>query len=114
MEGAKNMKTRLLVLLLLAGSAMFAATRVVVGIGVGGHGYYAARPPVVAYAPPCPGPGYFWVPGYLDRVGPRSLWHAGYWTLRPNVGGYRVGPRTYGHYDHGYRHDRYDHGYRRR
>ena len=74
------MKTKLLALVLLAGSSMFAGTRVVVGVGVPGYGYgyYAAPPPppVVAY------------------VGPRYGWHGGaYW----------VGPRYYGHrYYRGY------------
>jgi hypothetical protein len=109
------MKTRLLVLLLLAGSAMFAATHVVVGIGIGGHGYYGPRAAVVAYAPPCPGPGYVWVPGYWYGAGPRSLWHAGYWRPRPYVDAYRVGPRGYGHFDRGFRdRERFEHGYRRR
>src|ERR1039458_1132822 len=55
------MKTKLLAVLLLAGSSLFAAPRVVVGIGVGG---YVGPAPVVAYAPPAPGPGYAWV-GHL-------------------------------------------------
>jgi hypothetical protein len=62
------MKTKFMIGLLLAASSMFAATGVFFGIGVGGggyrSGYYAAPPPVLAYAPPCPGPGYVWVPGY--------------------------------------------------
>src|ERR1041384_5998095 len=68
---SRDMKTKLLVGLLLGGSALFAATHVSIGIGVGGYGYapppavaYAPAPPVVAYAPPCPGPGYTWVDGY--------------------------------------------------
>ena len=63
------MKTKLLAILLLAGSAALAGPRFFVGVRVGG--YYPAPPPVVAYAPmpapvvayapPCPGPGYSWV-----------------------------------------------------
>ena len=68
------MKSKLLVLGLLAGSSMFAGTRVFVGIG----GY--APPPVVAYATPCPGPGYTWVAGFWDYSGPRPFWRAGYWA----------------------------------
>src|ERR1035437_7822888 len=64
------MKTKLLAVLLLAGSSLFAAPRVVVGIGVGG---YVGPAPVVAYAPPAPGPGYAWVGGYL--VAPVLAFH---------------------------------------
>lgn len=97
------MKTKLLVLVLLAGSSVFAGTRFFVGVGVGGGyypGYYAAppRPPVVAYVPPAPGPGYAWVGGYYYPVGPRYAWRSGYWARRPYVGAYWVGPRYYGHY----------------
>ena len=108
------MKTRLLVLLLIVGSTMFAATRIVVGvgIGVGGPGYYAPAP-VVAYAPPCPGPGYYWVPGYRYRIGPRILWRGGYWAHRPYVRGHIVGPRYNGHFDNRYRNDRDDRNWRR-
>ncbi|MGD0300267.1 MAG: hypothetical protein ABSE86_24520 [Bryobacteraceae bacterium] len=80
------MKTKLLALVLLAGSSMFAGTRVVVGVGVPGYGYgyYAAPPPppVVAYV----GPRY----GYFRAPYPRAYW---------------VGPRYYGHrYYRGYWH----------
>ncbi len=97
------MKTKLLALLLLAGSSMFAGTRVFFGIGFGGYGpeYYAPPPPpppVVAYAAPvAPGPGYGWVPGYYYPVGPRYYWRTGYWASRPYAGAYWVGPRYYGH-----------------
>jgi hypothetical protein len=70
----KEMKSKLLVLGLLAGSSLFAGTRVFVGVG----GY--APPPVVAYATPCPGPGYNWVAGFWDYSGPRRFWRAGYWA----------------------------------
>src|SRR5882672_4602585 len=56
------MKTKLLVATLLAGSSLFAETHFSIGIGVGGHGY--AAPPVMAYRPHSPGPGYVWVDGY--------------------------------------------------
>ena len=49
------MKTKLLGLLLLAGTSLFAGPHVFVGVGIGGGyypGYYAPPPPVVAYAPP--------------------------------------------------------------
>ncbi len=105
------MKGKLLALLLLAGSSLFAGSRVFVGIGVGGGyypGYYAPPPPppVVAYVPAAPGPGYAWVDGYYYPVGPRYHWRAGYWAPRPYVGAYWVSPRYYGR--------RYYRGYWRR
>ena len=61
------MKTKLMVLMLLASSSMFAA-HVSVGVGIGGFGggvYVAAPPPPppVYYAPPAPGVGFTWVAG---------------------------------------------------
>jgi hypothetical protein len=98
-EEAK-MKTKLLALFLLAGSAMFAAPRVVVGVGVGvGPVYVAAPPPpapVVAYAGYAR-PGFTWVAGYYYPAGPRWYWHAGYWARPPYAHGYWVAPRYYGH-----------------
>lgn len=113
------MKTKLLALLFLAGtSSMFARSHFSIGIGIGGYfpGYYAPRyyapryyapayyaPPVVAYAPPCPGPGYNWVDGYWYTAGPQRFWRAGYWAppvyVRPYGGYYR---RPYRGYYRGY------------
>lgn len=103
------MKSKLLVGMLLAGSSLFAAPRVSIGVGVGGFGFgYNAAPPVVAYATPCPGPGYSWVDGYWYQAGPRRLWHAGYWAppvyRAPIYRGERVAPRFYGRAEFG--HDR--------
>ena len=108
------MKTKLVVLMLLMGTSLFARTHFSIGIGVGGYGYpygygyYAAPPPppIVAYAPPYPGLGYTWIAGYWYPVGPRYYWHAGYWSRRPYYGGRWVAPRYYGH--------RYYRGYWRR
>ena len=99
------MKTKLLAILLLAGSSMFAGPRVSIGFGVG---VYAPPPPPVAYyaPPPVPGPGYTWVGGYYYPVGPRYVWHAGFWARPPYAHAYWVGPRYYGH--------RYYRGYWRR
>ena len=85
------MKTKLFGLMLLAGSSLFAETRFSIGVGVGGHGY--AAPPVVAYAPPRPGPGYEWVDGYWYEAGHRRLWRDGYWARRSYGRGYAVAPR---------------------
>ena len=88
------MKTKLLVATLLAGSSLFAETHFSVGIGVGGHGY--AAPPVMAYRPHSPGPGYVWVDGYWDHAGPRRFWRAGYWA-RPSYGrSFAIAPRSGG------------------
>src|SRR5579875_2330066 len=86
LEDELTMKTKLLALLLLAGSSVFAAPRVFFGVGVGvgpAYSYVAAPPPpapVVTYAAPAPGPGYSWVGGYYYPVGPRWYWRAGYWA----------------------------------
>lgn len=98
------MKTKLLAVLLLAGTSLFAAPRVTVGIGVGG---YVAPAPVVAYAPPpapaasyavpAPGPGYTWVGGYWYPSGARWAWRAGYWSRPPYAHARWVAPRYFGH-----------------
>jgi WXXGXW repeat (2 copies) len=80
------MKTKLLGVMLLAGSSLFAETRFSIGIGVGGYGY--APPPVVAYRPACPGPGYEWVNGYWYEGGHRRLWRDGYWARQSYSRGY--------------------------
>lgn len=103
------MKTKLVALLLLAGSSLFAETHFSIGIGLGGYGY--AAPPVVAYAqPPCPGPDYTWVDGYWDQAGPGRFWRDGYWAAPVYRSGYRA---VYGfdrdRYEVGrYRGDRFD------
>ncbi len=94
------MKTKLLALLLLAGSSLFAGTHVSIAVGVGGYvsPYYVAPPPppppvAVAYVPPCPGPGFTWVAGYWYPLGGRYYWHAGYWARLPYAGVRWVPPR---------------------
>lgn len=99
------MKTKLIgVLALLAGSTLFAAPRVAIGVGIGlpafGYGYaapapvyappvppayvappaygYAAPAPVVA-GPPVAYPGGVWVNGYWGFVGGTRVWRPGYW-----------------------------------
>jgi hypothetical protein len=95
------MKTKMLLLLLLAGTSLFAGPRFSIGVGIGapyGYGYYAPPPPppVYAYAPAYVRPGYTWVPGYYYPVGPRYSWRAGYWTRPPYYGARWVAPRYYG------------------
>jgi hypothetical protein len=93
------MKTKILALLLLAGSCAFAGPRISVGIGIGGGYYpyagYVAPPPVV-YAPPVVYPRYYPY-GYVRPVRP--------YGIRPYAG-VVVGPRYYG--------GRYYRGYGRR
>ena len=86
------MKTKILALLLLAGSCAFAGPRIAVGIGIGGGYYpyagYVAPPPVV-YAPP-----------------PVVYPYARPYVVRPYAGRVWVGPRYFG--------GRYYRGYWRR
>ena len=115
------MKTKLLVVFLLAGCSLSARGRFSIGIGIGSYpypapyysGYYAPAPvyyappaPVVLWRPPYPGPGYSWVSGYWYPAGGARVWRAGYWARRPYPRAYRVAPRYYG--------PRYTRGYRRR
>ena len=97
---------KLVAVLFLAGSSLFAGPRFYVGVGIGG--YVAPPPPVVAYADPPAAPvvyppayvrpGYTWVRGYYYPVGPRWVWRSGYWARPPYRGAYWVGPRYYGHH----------------
>src|SRR5579872_3152517 len=70
------MTKKLIGVMLLAGSALFAAPHFSIGIGVGAPAYYPP-PAVAAVQPPCPGPGYTWVDGYYAQGGG---WVAGYWA----------------------------------
>ncbi len=91
------MKSKLLIGMLLAGSSLFAATRISIGVGIGNPGFgYVAPPPVVAYRTPSPGYGYTWVDGYWYQAGPRRFWREGYWA-RPVYRG-RIAPRFENHY----------------
>jgi hypothetical protein len=101
------MKSKLLALFLLAGGTLMAGTHFSFGIGVG-PGYYGPRyyapaygyyqpsyyvaPPAYYYPPVYPGPGY--ISGYWVGVGPRRVWHRGYYSRGGY--GYRGGYR-YGH-----------------
>jgi len=103
------MKTKLIVLALLAGSSLFAQVRVYAGVGVGYPvpapvRMYAAPPaPLVTYVAPRPGPGYTWVGGYWYPAGPRYAWRAGYWARPAFVGARWVAPHyAVGRYYGGY------------
>jgi len=97
------MKLRLLALVLMAGSTMFAGPRFFFGVGLGGYyppapvAVYAPPPaPVVGYVPRAPGIGYSWVGGYYYPYGARWAWRPGYWARPPYVGARWIGPRYYG------------------
>jgi hypothetical protein len=95
------MKSKLLAILFLAGSAAFAGPRVFFGVGFGYPPapivrYAPPPPPPVAYAPVAPGPGYTWVSGYYYPAGPRWGWRPGYWARPPYARSYWVAPRYYG------------------
>src|ERR1041384_6795372 len=100
------MKMKLLGILLLAGSSLFARSHFSVAVGFGGPAYgYYPPPALVAYGPPpppvryvapaYPGPAYSWVSGYWSPSGPRWAWRAGYWGRRPFPRAYWVSPRYY-------------------
>jgi hypothetical protein len=98
------MKSKFLVLMLLAGGSAFAESHWSFSVGVGAPVYYpppAAR--VIVERPPCPGPDYEWIDGYWSPYGERYNWTAGYWTRRPYEGAYWIAPRYENHrYYNGY------------
>ena len=66
-------------------------------------GIYVGGP--VAYVPPCPGAGYYWVAGYMDR----GYWVPGRWEFRGYRDGYRDRDRfVYYHRDDRFHRDRDD------
>jgi len=89
------MKTKLLAMMLLAGGAMFAQTRVSIGVGFGGRGagFYQAPLSYSSNIPQCPGPGYTWVDGYWSQDYGRNTWVSGYWYRQPYSSSYQVAPR---------------------
>jgi len=82
----KNMKKKMLALVLLAAGSMFAAVEI--GIRL------PPPPPVrVEVRHASPGPGYSYVAGYWYPVSGHYRWHAGYWSRPPYEGAVWVGPR---------------------
>ena len=106
------MKTKLIVLALLAASSLLAQPRFYVGARFGYRApapvaVYAAPPaPLAAYMAPSPGPGYTFVAGNWYPAGARYQWRAGYWPRPAFAGAYWSAP----HYASG----RYYRGYWRR
>ena len=90
------MKPKLLTLLLLAGSSLFAAPAVRVGVGVE-LGPMPPAPHVRVVRPPMPGPGYVWINGFYEPVGGQYRWREGYWATRPYPHASWVAPRYSGH-----------------
>jgi hypothetical protein len=84
---------------LIPAAAAHAQVGIAVQIGPPAPAYYYG-----AYAPPCPGPDYYWTPGYYAG----RVWVPGRWVYRAYYG-----PRYY-HHDEYYRHDHdwddHDHG----
>jgi hypothetical protein len=75
------MRTKLMAMALLAGSSLFAAPRVAIGIGFGvpvASAPAVVAPPAVAYIPPCPGPGYLWIGGSWVFRGAPAVVRPGY------------------------------------
>lgn len=81
------MKTKLLVLMLLAAGAVFAQLSIGVRIGP------PPRPRIVRVQPRSPGEGYLWVGGYWYPLSGHYKWHAGYWTRPAYTGAHWVEPR---------------------
>jgi hypothetical protein len=73
---------RLLPALILAALPMAASAGLFIGVSVG-----VAPPPLPIYVqPPCPQPGYIWIPGYWAWGPYGYYWVPGTWALPPQVG----------------------------
>jgi len=89
------MKNKMLAMMLLAGSSMFApaafaGTRFSIGLGFGAPPAYAVN------VPPCPGPGYTWVAGYWTNDYARRVWVPGFWSAP--VVAFHAAPRFDNHF----------------
>jgi hypothetical protein len=91
------MKTKLLALILVAGSSLFGRSHFGFCVGFGypyAYPHYVPPPaPMVYYAPPAPRYGYTWIDGYWYPAGPRWVWRSGYWARPLYRGAYWVRPR---------------------
>ena len=84
---SRIVRTKLLVLMLLAAGAAFAQLSIGVRIGP------PPRARVVRVQPRSPGEGYSYIGGYWYPVGHRYQWHEGYWTRPAYAGAHWVEPR---------------------
>jgi len=80
-----NMKSWMLGAAMVAGAAALGAPQA----GAAEFGIYVRGP--VAYVPPCPGPDYLWVEGYMAN----GYWLPGHWEYRAP----RMMGRGYGSYE---------------
>jgi hypothetical protein len=79
------MKTKAIVLMLLAAGAVFG--QISIGIRIG------APPPIrIVRQPRSPGAGYVFVSGYWYPVNRHYKWHDGYWTRPAYAGAVWVAP----------------------
>lgn len=84
----------------IAGQAK-AQAQVGIAVQVAPQGYYYG-----AYAPPCPGPDFYWTPGYYAG----SYWVPGRWVHRDRYYAYdRDYHRDYNWHDRDYRGHDFDH-----
>src|SRR2546427_7329129 len=82
----RQVKTKLLALLLVAGATLLG--EVSIGIRIG-----PPPPQRVMVVPRSPGPEFFWVEGYWYPVGNHYKWHDGYWTRPPYPSARWIAPR---------------------
>jgi hypothetical protein len=96
------MKSKILLAAMLAGATTLSAQAgICFGFSVGVPLPVVVVPtpvavvtPVVVSVPPCPAPGYVWVPGYWSGYGATRCWIAGSWRGRPGYGDFG---HFYGH-----------------
>ena len=88
------MKPKTLALVLLAGSSLFAASRVAIGVEIGAP----PPPPRVSYVRPvAPGPNFVWISGFYEPAGREYRWREGYWAPPPYAHAKWMAPRYQGH-----------------
>jgi len=78
----RNLVRGLLAAVLLAALPLMSNAAVLIGVSVN------IAPPVlpVYVQPPCPSPGYIWIPGYWAWADEGYYWIPGTWALAPSVG----------------------------
>src|SRR5882757_9058036 len=78
----RNLVRGLLAAVLLAALPLMSSASVLIGVSVN------IAPPVlpVYVQPPCPSPGYIWIPGYWAWADEGYYWIPGTWALAPSVG----------------------------